>query len=159
MRGGFTTWLQGVTPPWENPVQIAAILLALVAILLPKVRERLAWWIARARQPSRSDARKTAVVIGIVVFLYLIGNGVWQGREQVPTSHDVHQELLQARFLSTGRLWTTAHPMADFFETFYVFNKPVYASIYFPGTALLYLPWAWFGIPAWILAAVVGATA
>src|SRR5262249_24871183 len=46
-----------------------------------------------------------------------------------------------------------------FFETFYVFTKPVYASMYFPGTALLYLPWAWFGIPAWLIAAVVGATA
>jgi hypothetical protein len=159
MQGGLTAWLRGVPAPWENPVQIATILLALVVILQPKVRDRLASWISRARQPSRSDARKTAVVIGVVVFLYLTATAYWQGREWSPTGHDVHQELLQARFLSTGRLWTAAHPMADFFETFYVFTKPVYASLYFPGTALLYVPWAWFGIPAWLIAAVVGATA
>ena len=159
MQGGLSAWLRGVTLPWQNPVQIAAILLAVVAILLPKVRERLALWIDRARRPSLSEARKTAVVIGVVVFLYDIAAAYWQRRELVPGSPDVHMYLLQARFLSTGRLWTAAHPMADFFETYYVFTKPVYAPMYFPGTALLYLPWAWFGIPAWLVAAVIGATA
>ena len=159
MEGGLSAWLRGVPLLWHNPVQIAAILLAFVAILLPKVREPLAGWIARARQPSPSDARKTAVAIGIVVFLYVTATAYWQGRELSPTGHDVHMYLLQARFLSTGRLWTAAHPMADFFETFYVFTKPVYAPMYFPGTALFYLPWAWFGIPAWLIAAAIGATA
>jgi hypothetical protein len=135
------------------------ILLAIVAILLPKVRERLAGWIALARQPSVSEARKTAVVIGIVVFLYVSATVYWQGRELVPHSADVHMYLLQSRFLSTGRLWTAAHPMADFFETYYVFTKPVYAPMYFPGTSLLYLPWAWLGIPAWLIAAGVCGTA
>ncbi len=159
MQGGFSAWLRGNPLPWQNPVQIAAIFLALLAVLQPKVRERLAGWIARARQPSLSDARKIAVVIGVVVFLYVSATAYRQGRELTPVGQDVHMYLLQARFLSTGRLWTAAHPMADFFETFYVFTKPVYAPMYFPGTALLYLPWAWFGIPAWLIAAAVGATA
>jgi hypothetical protein len=159
MQGGLTAWLRGDPSPWRNPIQVFVIVLALVAILLPRVRDWLALWIDRARQPSPSDARKTAVAVGVVVFLYIIAAAYWQGRDLGPGSHDVHMYLLQARFLSTGRLWTAAHPMADFFETFYVFTKPVYAPMYFPGTALLYLPWAWFGIPAWLLAAAVGGTA
>src|SRR5207249_2836245 len=58
-----------------------------------------------------------------------------------------------------GRLWMPPHPLADFFETFFVLTRPVYAPIYFPGTALMYVPTVWLKLPYWLMPAVVsGAT-
>ena len=42
-----------------------------------------------------------------------------------------------------------------FFETFHVLVKPVYASKYFPGTALLYAPGLAIGLPVLLLPALV----
>jgi 4-amino-4-deoxy-L-arabinose transferase-like glycosyltransferase len=53
--------------------------------------------------------------------------------------------------LSTGRLWTAAHPHAEFFDTFGVIVDPVYASMYFPGASFFYLPAVWINLPFWII--------
>ena len=58
--------------------------------------------------------------------------------------------LTQAQMLAHFRLWMPQHACADFFETFYVFVKPVYAAIYFPGAALFYVPAAWLHLPSWV---------
>jgi hypothetical protein len=65
--------------------------------------------------------------------------------------------LLQAQMLAHGKLWLPQHPCADFFETFYVFVKPVYAPIYFPGGALFFVPAVWLHVPAWMYSALVAA--
>src|SRR5215210_7969441 len=61
--------------------------------------------------------------------------------------------------LAHGRLWMPRHPLADFFESFYLIVKPVYCSIYFPGTALMFAPMEWVGWPAWILPVVFSGAA
>src|SRR5436305_14814572 len=63
--------------------------------------------------------------------------------------------LIQARLLAAGRLWLPQHPLADFFETFHVFTKPVYAPIYFPGTALLYVLPIKIGRAPWLMSVLV----
>jgi hypothetical protein len=50
------------------------------------------------------------------------------------------------------------HPLADFFESFYLIVKPVYCSIYFPGTALMFAPMEWLAWPMWILPVLVAGT-
>jgi hypothetical protein len=65
--------------------------------------------------------------------------------------------MLQAQMLAHGKLWLPQHPCADFFETFYVFVKPVYAPIYFPGGALAFVPAAWLHVPIWIYSALIAA--
>ena len=44
------------------------------------------------------------------------------------------------RMLAQGRFWMPAIPLPEFFDSFYVLVKPVYASMYFPGTAIMYVP-------------------
>ena len=89
----------------------------------------------------------------LLIFLmstaYLLLTALGQHRDMVPKFHDEFMHLLQMRMLAAGRLWMPQHPLADFFETFHVLVKPVYASIYFPGTALLYVPTIWFHLPFW----------
>jgi len=43
------------------------------------------------------------------------------------------------------------HELADFFDTFHILVRPVYASIYFPGTALLYVASIWLNLPPWVM--------
>src|SRR6185437_140170 len=54
------------------------------------------------------------------------------------------------------RLWMPAHPLGDFFQSFYILSKPVYASIYFPGTALMLVPTVWLSLPVWLMPAIIG---
>jgi hypothetical protein len=44
------------------------------------------------------------------------------------------------RMLAHGRFWMPALPLPQFFDSFYVLVKPVYASMYFPGAAIMYVP-------------------
>ena len=54
--------------------------------------------------------------------------------------------LLQAQMLAHGRLWMPPHPLGEFFDSFFVITKPVYAASYFPGTALLNVPGVWLNL-------------
>ncbi|HEX8340781.1 MAG TPA: hypothetical protein VF624_07725 [Tepidisphaeraceae bacterium] len=98
-------------------------------------------------------AAYAAVLIG-----YFLAVAMTAGRPLFPTWHDEMMTLLQARMLSAGRVALPQHECAEFFDTFYVLVKPVYASMYFPGAALAYalpvalgLPWA-----AWPLLIAAG---
>ena len=57
--------------------------------------------------------------------------------------------------VARGRLWMAALPLPEFFETFYLFTQPVYAGVYFPGTAVAYAPSIWLNVPPWAWAALI----
>ena len=78
---------------------------------------------------------------------------IYQHRELFPKMHDERMHLLQVQMLARGRLWMPPHAVADSFESFHIFVKPVYASIYFPGASLLHVPAAWLALPYAVLAA------
>lgn len=90
---------------------------------------------------------------------YLIAFALWKNFDLAPRLHDEYSYLLQIRMLSRGRLWLPAHELADHFETFHVLVRPVYASLYFPGTALAYLPTAWLNLPSFLMPAIVASAA
>jgi hypothetical protein len=129
-----------------------ALLAAAVATgLLPPVRRVVAGLLDRIRNPSPRTAERTALVIGLASAGYFIFTAVHQGRDLFPKTHDEGSYAIQMHMLARGRLWMPPHPLADFFDTFYVIVRPVYASQYFPGTALLYVPSVWLGWPTWLL--------
>jgi hypothetical protein len=68
-----------------------------------------------------------------------------------PQWADEQSYLIQMQMLARGRLWMPEHPAGDFFESFYLLVKGHYASIYFPGTALMFVPAIWLHLPSWVL--------
>ena len=123
----------------------------LVAIgFIPQVNAAVARWFAILEQPSARNRARTALLIAIVATIYLIFTAHRQDRDFFPKTLDDQSYVIQMQMLARGKLWMPEHPCADFFDTFHVLVKPKYASAYFPGTALVYVPLIWLHLPVWI---------
>jgi hypothetical protein len=142
----------GLTLGWPRWIVIG-IGAAIVAI--PGVRRRLLPIVRRVAMPSAGARGRVAWIVGVLAFIYLVFTAHLQQRDLFPKTHDEQSYLLQMRMLAGGRLWMPQHPLADFFDTFYVLVRPVYASLYFPGASLLFVPTIWFGLPSWVMPAMV----
>ena len=92
----------------------------------------------------------TVLILATVLPLQMMIIALATGRLLVPQIHDEQMYLLQARQLAAFHLAMPALPLGEFFDTFYVLVKPVYASMYFPGTALAYVPAVWMHLPFWV---------
>lgn len=135
---------------------LAAIAVAAVAAMGPAaLLDPLRAARSRLADPSPRGRAIAACVVAFAAFAYLALTAHLQGRDLFPKTHDDQSYLLQMRMLAGGRLWMPQHPLADFFDTFYVLARPVYASLYFPGAALLYVPTIWLGLPTWFMPALV----
>jgi 4-amino-4-deoxy-L-arabinose transferase-like glycosyltransferase len=123
--------------------------LGLIALLfvLPGVGKRLNAILDRVRHLGARELRLVTVGVFIVVTVYLFVTATRQARDMFPTWHDQQMTMIQTQMLARGKLWMASHPCADFFETFYVFVKPVYAAMYFPGAALFFVPGVWLHLP------------
>jgi hypothetical protein len=125
--------------------------------------------LSRAAESAYLHIRKTldahpiasAVLVGLAVAIWLIFQANRRPDEMFPRIHDEHAYLIQARMLARGHLWLKPYPpaVAPFFDTFYVFVEPVYASMYFPGTALAEVPVIWLGLPYWVSPVLCAAAA
>jgi hypothetical protein len=137
---------------------IAAAIVAAVAMISNVDR-----FLLRVLDYVRQVSPRVRLGLGIVIFFgslaYFAASAIAAGRSLIPQYHDEHMGLLQARMLATGRLWMPEHPLAPFFDSFFVIVKPVYAGAYFPGTALLNVPGIWFGLEPWYTAVLVAAGA
>src|SRR5947207_8611302 len=122
---------------------VGVLLLALIPAVRRVSVEGLRW--LEAKLENRLGL--TAIVIAIIAAGYFLFTAMRQERYLHPHWHDEVSYVLQLRMLAQGRLWMPVHPCAEYFETFYVLNDRVYASIYFPGTALLYVPQIWLRLP------------
>jgi hypothetical protein len=132
---------------------IQAGLLAAAGVLafLPWTGRFVGRLLDRARRPSLPARLVIAAAIWAAGSGYLAWTAHSQHRSLLPLVEDEYSYEIQARMVAEGRLWFPSHPMAEFFETFQMLSRPVYASIYFPGTALLYWPMATFRIEPWIV--------
>jgi len=136
---------------------ICALAVAAVVAALPATRAAVIRAFDRVRHPTPRQRVITATIVFAVSVAYLAFTAWQQDRDLIPKFHDEHMHLMQMRMLAHGKLWTRPHELAEFFETFHVFVKPVYASVYFPGTALMYLPAVWLNLPFWLLPLLVAA--
>jgi 4-amino-4-deoxy-L-arabinose transferase-like glycosyltransferase len=137
---------------------IAVLFLPLLALLPPVVRA-VAGAVGRLRRVPRRARGWIALTLAVGAMSYLYLTAVQQGTRLVPLVKDEYSYLLQARMLSTGRLWLRRHDLADFFETTAVVTDRVYASVYPPGTALLFAPGAAIGLPHWVTAMLISGAA
>jgi hypothetical protein len=102
----------------------------------------------RVRHPDPKVRRIIALLLLLGSAKYALVSADLAKRPMIPQIHDESMVLLQARMLSHGRLWMPAHPMADFFDSFFIQVRPVYGAVYFPGTALFYVPGMWMEVAA-----------
>ena len=135
---GVQLWLLVGRGHWGSNTQLKLLVVEIILAAIPWVNRPVSRVLDRVRAPS---PRVRAIVAWCIVPLaagYFLYTAHWQQRMLYPHVHDERMYLLQARMLATGRLWTAPHPAADSFETFYVIVKPVYAAMYFPGSAMMY---------------------
>ena len=154
---GVQLWLVVGRGDWGHlpgPIVWAAI--ALLA-LLPPIRRRLGPALEEIDRPSPRARLVVAAAITLAAGAYLYFTAVRQQRDFFLKIHDEHSYAIQARMLAAGRLWMPPHPAADSFDSPYVLVRPVYASMYFPGTALTLVPAVWLGLPWWATPLVLSA--
>ena len=132
-----------------------AIGIALVRPVSRRVGTALEW----LRRPSPKALARATILIGITATCYFVLTAFLQDRDLFPRTHDECSYYLGVQMLARGRLWMPPRPMGDFFESFYILTKPVYCSIYFPGTALLFAPTVWLYLPTWAMPALVSGAA
>ena len=140
-------------PPVIVPVPPFAWIATLVIIAvaaIPVARNRLGLWLERISGPSATNRTRAAIGIAIASCCYLTFTAHRQDRDFFPKTLDDQSYVIQMHMLAHGKLWMPSHPCADFFDTFHMLAAPKYASAYFPGTAILYTPTIWLGLPAWI---------
>jgi hypothetical protein len=142
--------------PVVRPIACGALLCLAAAISLYQPARNEALHIMRAlRRPSPEGRLRLGVMVAIASSLYLFVAADLNNRPLVPRLLDEKTYTLQSRMLARGMLWRAAHPKAEFFETFYVFDEPLYGAKYFPGTAMFYVPGVWLGIPDWITSLII----
>jgi len=137
-------------------VAAGLIMASPAGVALGRIGERpsAAHFLSILRDPSPAARRAVTVAVWLLATLYLAWTAHRQGRALFPLLHDENSYALGARMLSRGHLWLPAHPLADFLDSFHILVRPVYASIYFPGTALLNVPAVWLGLPTWVIPVV-----
>jgi hypothetical protein len=145
---------------WSAPVArpiACGVLLALAAIvsIYPRARRILLDRMRSLRRPGAAGRLQLGAIVAIASAMYLFMAADLNGRPLVPRLLDEKTYTLQSRMLAHGMLWRPAHPKAEFFETFYVFDKPFYAAKYFPGTAMLYAPGYLLGFPDWVTSLII----
>jgi hypothetical protein len=140
-------------------VRWTVIAAATAIALLPPVSRQVNRLLDRLRRPSPRSIRWATILIAIIAAGYFVLTAILQRRDLFPKTHDECSYYLGMQLLARGRLFLPSHPLADFFESFYILVKPVYCSIYFPGTALVFVPAIWLGLPTWLLPALVSGAA
>jgi 4-amino-4-deoxy-L-arabinose transferase-like glycosyltransferase len=134
-----------------GPVRWILIGAAAALAMVPGVRRGVATATERIRAPSQWAVERAALGVALASTCYFVFTAFLQDRDLFPKTHDEGSYVIGLRMLARGKLWMPQHPLADFFDTFYVIVKPVYASLYFPGTALLYAPTDWLDWPTWVM--------
>jgi hypothetical protein len=127
--------------------------------LIPRVAPAIGRVLDCARKPTPGARRWVTLGLTILAGAYLAFTARHQQRDLFFKIHDEGMYLLQARMLAEGHLWIPSHPLADFFESFHILVRPVYASIYFPGTAMVYAPAMLLHAQPWIVAVLIAAAA
>jgi hypothetical protein len=155
---GVQFWLILGRADFGRPFQLRLLAGAAIVSLLcliPAVARVALSVLDFIRHPSRRAQLLSAGCIAVLSGCYLIFTGWYQGRNFQPKWQDEMSYIIQFRMLAEGKLWMPRHELAGFFDSFQLIVDPVYASMYFPGAALLYTPAHFLGLPFWFMSVVM----
>ncbi|HEX3356073.1 MAG TPA: glycosyltransferase family 39 protein [Tepidisphaeraceae bacterium] len=141
------------TPRAVAPVPALGWILAAVSILIctiPALNSPILSRLEAIRDSTMTHRAIASFFISLLAIAYLAFTAHHQNRDFFPKTLDDQSYVIQMHMLAQGKLWMPAHACADFFDTFHMLASPKYASAYFPGTAILYTPLIWLGVPIWI---------
>jgi hypothetical protein len=144
---GVQAWLIMGRGYWGTRYQVLLLPAALFAGFIPSIRNlcnRL--WLALSR-PGLPARIAIALLLSIACAFYLFVTARDEGIPLNLKYQDEFSYMIQTRMLAEGHLFLPSHPCADFFDTIYVLAHPVYASMYFPGAALMFVPTVWLHLP------------
>lgn len=139
-----------------NGIGLARWIIILTCGAIGLLFVRVGHWLAHPR-PRRTVY--LALAVALAASCYLALTAFLQNRDLFPKTHDDCSYAIGMQMVARGRLWMPAHPLADFFDSFYILVRPVYCSIYFPGTALMFSPTVWLGLATWVMPAAVSGLA
>jgi hypothetical protein len=134
-----------------------AVIVIAVAAIRP-VAEPIENCMARIRHATETHPVRFSLAAGVACTAILTFNAFAQHRSLYTAWHDEFSYLIQAHQFASGHLWMPRHPLGDFFDSFQLLIEPVYASAYFPGTAILYVPGIWLHVPAYFTALLISGT-
>jgi hypothetical protein len=143
------------------PLAVTAILSAV--LWSPTIHAPLATSLDHLRHLTPARRRLTTFLIFLLAAAYFAFTAWRQHRDFAFRVQDERMFLLQIQVLARGRLWLPPHPHADFFQSIYIFTRPVYGSMYFPGASFFFVPAIWLHVSMWVVptllcAAVVAMT-
>ncbi len=118
---------------------------------IPLARKTLLAAMVRFDSISPKQRAWFAVLISFFSAFFFLAFTIYIGKPLRLAWHDEQQFYLQTQMAAQLRLWMPPHPLTDFFDTFYVFIQPVYASQSFPGASIFYVPTIWLGLPFWVM--------
>jgi hypothetical protein len=137
---GVECWLVLGEGNYGHQYKPLLILGSIVAGLIPPINRAFdRVWQALAH-PSPAARRWIFLAIWIASALFLFWTQRLEKTPFKPKFQDEFSYLIQMRMLARGRFWMPALPLPQFFDTFYLITQPVYASMYFPGAAMMYVP-------------------
>ena len=141
-----------------GPTALFAFVAAVaVAVAVPAVFRSASASLDRFGAAVAGRRSTASAVAAGVTFAYLLVTAVGQHRPLHPYVHDEFSYLIQAHQLAHFRGWMPPHPLGLAFDGFQLFDGPVYASAYFPGTAMAYVPGVWLHVPPWVTSLVIAA--
>jgi hypothetical protein len=139
-----------------GPVWLLVFVMIVAALAgIPQTSAPIYRLIQRLSQPSPRARLINSVAIAVLSSTYLYLTAIAEHRQLFPYIHDEFSYLIQAHQFARDRLWMPGHPLSPFFESFQLFAKPVYASAYFPGTALTYLPGVLLRVQPYVTSLIV----
>jgi Dolichyl-phosphate-mannose-protein mannosyltransferase len=147
---GIECWLVVGKGNYGHQNKPLMILAAIICGLIPPIRRAFNWLWQSVENPSPRARTFIAILIAIASALFLYWTQRFEKTPFQPKFHDEFSYLIQMRMLATGHLWMPPLPLPDFFDSFYIFVTPVYASMYFPGAAIMYVPALLLHLPYYI---------
>jgi hypothetical protein len=158
---GLESWLTFLHGLYGRYYQPRAILIAVLVAAVWPVSTRFLKLMNLCDAYLAKRRGRTAVIIGIGAFIYFCFLPIDPNNGLYLKFHDEHSYMVQAHMLAQGRLWMPTYPaeIQPFFDNFHLILDRVYASIYFPGTALTLVPGIWLHLPYWGMPTITAALA